>query len=236
VFESDTKTAITAMEEAAQQADIIELRLDAMHQPDIDALMAARPTSRPIIVTARRPDEGGAFSWTDEKKIDMLARAAELGADYIDIELQTAEPMRRQLIDRKGAAKIIVSWHNYMFTPDRTTLRRQLRRSFEAGADVAKIVTFARESADVGRMLEVVADHSRRGKQVIGFCMGEAGKLSRLATLWMGGFLTFAYLHRSTAVAPGMPSVEELLGYLNDFHFWPPGCTSCQPATPMLKM
>jgi 3-dehydroquinate dehydratase type I len=226
VFEPTTEAAIEAMKEAAGQADIIELRLDAMPAPDVEALLAGRP-QRPLIVTARRPDEGGSFSWPEKKKVDMLVKAAECGADYIDIELNTSPELRQQLIERKANAAVIVSWHNLMHTPDRTTLRRQVRLAFEAGADVCKIVTFARDFDDNGRMLEVVADAARRGKPIIGFCMGDLGKFSRIATLYMGGRLTFAHLRHNRAVAPGMPSVEELKKYLSDFNYLPASCAAC---------
>jgi 3-dehydroquinate dehydratase type I len=231
VFEQTTEAAVEAMAEAAEQADIIELRLDAMASPDIEALLAARP-QKPVIVTARRLDEGGAYSFPDQQRIDLLARAAELGADYIDIELRTLAKFRQQLLERKASASLIVSWHSFMDTPDHTTLRRQVHQAFEAGADVCKLIPYARAIEDNGRLLEVVAETARSGQRIIGFCMGELGRFSRVATLFMGGLLTFASLRQSRAVAPGMPSLEELKRYLTEFHFRPAGCAGCQLAPP----
>jgi 3-dehydroquinate dehydratase type I len=236
VIEPTTEAATLAMKEASTHGDVIELRLDAMRSPDLPALLAGRP-GNPIIATLRSVDEGGGYSGEPEAKVELLAKAAELGADYVDIELRTGTEAVKELVARKGNAKVIASWHGFVDTPDRTTLRRHLREAFEAGADVCKIVPFARKAEDNGRVLEVVADASRRGKLVIGFCMGDLGRFSRVATLFMGGLLTYAYMREGRQVAPGMMSVTELKKYLADFGWpiWAPGGVDWELGTPAAR-
>ncbi|MFH0810639.1 MAG: type I 3-dehydroquinate dehydratase [Pseudomonadota bacterium] len=219
IFESSTAAAVAAMKRAAERADIIELRLDALDSPDVAALLRERP-SIPLIATARRTDEGGGRNPLPEpERLEMLARAAELGADYIDVELATETALRSRLIERKGGAAVIISWHDFEATPGRDALKDTLRRCFDAGADVCKLVTMARRSADCATMLEVVAEAARSGRRVIGFCMGEAGRFSRLATLFMGGLVTYAYLPPGPVVAPGMLSLDELKQYLGALRY-----------------
>ena len=228
VLEISLEAAIEAMKEAALEGDVIELRLDAMRSPDVEALLAARP-NKPLIATVRSADEGGVWPFEPQQKVELLAKAAELGADYVDIELRQGPEIIKQLAERKGRASLIVSWHYLLDTPDLRTLRRRLREAFAAGADVCKLVTLARTSEDNRRLLQVVDEASRRGQKVIGFCTGDLGRFSRVATLFMGGLLTFAYLRPSVAVAPGMLSVEEMKRYLAEFHYEQPGrpCSSC---------
>lgn len=221
IFESTTEAAIEAMKEAAEVADALELRLDGMPNADIEALMAARPKGKSLIATVRRVPEGGAYGYEDEKRVELLIRAAELGANFVDIELACGPEMIARLREHKGKAHLIVSWHNFMITPKRAVLRRVIKDAFAAGADVAKVVPFGREAADNGRILEVVASAVREKKPVIGFCMGEAGRFSRLGTLFMGGLLTFAYVRQNRATASGMFSVEETKRYLAEFGYLP---------------
>ena len=110
IFESTTEAAIEAMKEAAEQADVLELRLDAMPKPDIEAMMAARPKGKSLIATVRRVPEGGAYAYEDDQRVELLIRAAEQGASFVDIELACGPEMIARLRERKGKARLIVSW------------------------------------------------------------------------------------------------------------------------------
>jgi 3-dehydroquinate dehydratase type I len=224
IFEQTTEAAIAAMKEAAPQADLLELRLDAMAQPDLKALLAAKP--RPVIVSARTLEDGGHKIWKEPARLALLGEALQLGAEFIDIELRSGPEVIERLVKNKGPSGVIVSWHTFANTPKRPILRERMKAAFEAGADVCKLATLALSPLDNGRMLEVVATAAQREKKsVIGFCMGEKGRLSRIATLFMGGMLTYAYLR--VPLAPGMMSLEETRRLLTEFGYLRPECQSC---------
>jgi 3-dehydroquinate dehydratase/shikimate dehydrogenase len=65
--------ALAAIEEASALADLIELRVDYMENPNLPILLEKR--QRPFIITNRRKEEGGRYRG-DEKM--RLARLREL--------------------------------------------------------------------------------------------------------------------------------------------------------------
>ena len=86
-----TVTATTTAElrekrDAVPDADLIELRLDSVADPNVAGALAAR--RRPVIVTCRPVREGGQFKGSEEERRRILADAISLGAEYVDIEWQ----------------------------------------------------------------------------------------------------------------------------------------------------
>src|SRR3977135_3994948 len=65
-------------------ADLIELRLDSVSDPNVAGALAGR--RRPVIVTCRPEWEGGRFKGAEEDRRRILADALALGAEYVDIE------------------------------------------------------------------------------------------------------------------------------------------------------
>ena len=43
---------------------------------------------KPFIVTNRRREEGGRYEGDEKKRLAILREAAELGADFVDVELR----------------------------------------------------------------------------------------------------------------------------------------------------
>ena len=73
---------------AAEEADMIELRLDLIHKSDpLETLKAVRDaTAKPIIATVRLRTEGGMYQGSEDERIDLLIKAS-CYADYVDVEL-----------------------------------------------------------------------------------------------------------------------------------------------------
>jgi 3-dehydroquinate dehydratase type I len=87
------------------------------------------------------------------------------------------------------------------------------------GADVLKIVTFARSWEDNLRILSLIPLAKTRRKKMVAFCMGEKGKMSRIFAPCLGAPWTYASLRRERSSAPGQLTVtemRELWGRLND--------------------
>src|SRR3954466_12062654 len=84
-----TVTAATTAElrqnrDAVPDADLIELRLDTVSDPDVAGALAGR--RRPVIVTCRPTWEGGSFKGSETARKQILTDALERGAEYVDIE------------------------------------------------------------------------------------------------------------------------------------------------------
>jgi 3-dehydroquinate dehydratase I len=77
-------------------------------------------------------------------------------------------------------------------------------------ADILKVVTTAHTPEDNLRVLALIPRARAAGKDIIAFCMGPLGKWSRVATVFLGGFLTFAPFNLKQASAPGQITDNEM--------------------------
>ena len=182
----------------------IELRLDLdsgwceFSRKPRETVAQARPATGTLIVTCRRPEEGGQWGGSEDQRREVLSLAAKQpGVDYIDVELGvdvTAPP-----------EKIIRSWHDLTGMPrDLEDLARKLEA---AGGAYFKLVPTAQCLCDNLRIRDFL---KRRRSKFIAFCMGEYGVPSRiLAELW-GSAATYASLGERP-LAPGMLCVRDLL-------------------------
>lgn len=198
------------MQEAAPEADLLELRIDGIAEPDLPRLFAARKC--PVIVTDRPAEEGGLYAGTEARRLQLLEEAASLGADYIDIELSAA----RRFIGK--GAKRIVSFHDFRGTPtDLSAIRRQL---IEAGADVTKIALMANDVMDNIPIFNLLEAASREDQvPTIALCMGEAGLISRILSPKFGGFLTYAALTVNGQLRPSGPGQISVKRLKEEFRY-----------------
>src|SRR5262245_16321539 len=67
-------------------ADLVELRLDSVADPDVAGALHGRRT--PVVVTCRASWEGGHFRGSEEERHAILAAALAGGAEYVDIEFK----------------------------------------------------------------------------------------------------------------------------------------------------
>lgn len=198
---------LTAGRPAAPEADLLEIRLDALTVPTVPAVaeLLAAGLARPLLFTNRPSWEGGGFNGSEEERIAPLLAAIKGGAAYVDIELRTAEPLRQQLIAAAGtgATQIIVSWHDFSGTPAAKELTAILKQQQASGGHLGKIVTTATNAQEVLRVLNLQSEAAELDFPLIAFCMGEAGMISRLATLYLGGHMTYAAPAVGRTTAPG---------------------------------
>jgi 3-dehydroquinate dehydratase/shikimate dehydrogenase len=193
-------------------ADAAELRVDHIigFNPEVDLpeLLNNRPL--PVIVTPRAKFEGGLFEGSEESRQALLQRAYDLGADYIDVELKVAKEFIEKVksISVKSSTKIIVSNHNWEFTPSQEEIDATIDQMWAAGGDIVKYVTTAQDITDVSRVFHFLKEAKR---PTIGLAMGQTGMISRLLAPKFGGYLTFGALCKGQESAPGQPTVQDLI-------------------------
>ena len=190
--------------------DVIELRLDCMRDPWVEQCIAS--LEKPVLVTNRPEWEGGQWTASEQARADLLCRALDWGARYVDIELLATPEIRAQVLDQaaRTGAKVIVSSHDFQATPDQEVLETRLTEMMTTGADIAKIVVTAHGPEESLRILALQERAMAVNFPLCAFAMGAAGAISRLATLYLGGFMTYAALTPEQATAPGQLSVQEL--------------------------
>jgi len=210
VAAANGEAVLAAVTPVLDLVDVVEIRLDALTNPQIEPCLAA--LTKPVLVTNRPTWEGGAFSGSEEERLALLCRGLTAGARYVDIELR-AEPDSRARILAAAAqcgARVLISSHDFETTPGAEQLSATLRQMIDSGADIGKIVTTATSPADALRILALQAEAQTASFPLCAFAMGAAGKISRLATLYLDGFMTYAALSPEQATAPGQITVHDL--------------------------
>jgi 3-dehydroquinate dehydratase-1 len=207
--------AMRAIERSAAVADVIELRMDLIHNGRLVALIDhARACDEMVAVLVTHRPEAGSRPFQERQRIDGLKDAVGLGADYVDVELQTDRALRQELIETIACLRrqtaLIVSYHDFQRTPPLRTLKSLFHGCMEAGADIVKIVTWARTLQDNLRVLGLIADARREGIGLINFCMGPQGRISRVAAPMLGSCLSYVSLRKGGESASGQLTITEM--------------------------
>ncbi len=202
--------ALVVAGRVASQADVIEIRLDYLNEMLVTPFLAA--IRKPLLFTNRPAWEGGRFAGEEDVRLAPLLEAVAQEAAYVDLELMAqAQSLKRlQAGIEHASTRLILSWHNFEKTPARPELMTKLQAMQEKGAHIGKIVTMAHNFRDVLSVLQLQEDAARMQFPLIAFCMGQPGIISRLATLELGGFMTYCSANDGGATAPGQLSVAAL--------------------------
>lgn len=194
-----------------KKADIIEIRLDAMDAPDVGSCYDALPG--PLLFTNRPVWEGGLSRQSDTERAAILLKAIELKAAYVDWELAAEQSERKKLLDcmNGSATQMILSSHDFTGTPPIEQLRDTVLQMQDSGAHIGKIVTTANSITDVLRILSLQELAAEYNFPLCAFCMGETGRISRFATLYLGGYMSYVAADESSATAPGQISFKNIL-------------------------
>eukprot|EP00271_Cylindrocystis_brebissonii_P013036 TRINITY_DN32590_c0_g1_i1.p1 TRINITY_DN32590_c0_g1~~TRINITY_DN32590_c0_g1_i1.p1 ORF type:complete len:673 (+),score=114.40 TRINITY_DN32590_c0_g1_i1:104-2122(+) len=217
---------LTDMADAkAQGATCVEFRIDYLKNFCSELHLAPLIDGRtlPAIVTFRPTWDGGLFDGPEGVRLQALRKAMELGADFVDIELQAAEeflsnrpvsnpnPPPQTLSFQPSSPRIIVSSQNNQGTPSLEELQQLATRIQALGDDViVKIATAANDITDVSRMLDLIEQAALAGTPMVGLTMGLKGQIGRLLCPKYGAFLTFGALAAGKESADGQPTVSQL--------------------------
>ena len=160
-----------------------------------------------------------------------LIRAIEAGARYVDVEIEASKPMAKRVRSaaHENGTVFIRSYHDFEATDSPEALKAVVEKCLYHGADMVKVVTMAHAPEDVERVMalyawcrEEAAAHGGKSRKderhagelagggLIAFCMGEAGKESRLRALKEGAPFTYAALSSEDAAAPGQWPADEM--------------------------
>ena len=218
IIAKNTEEALEKMAKADTlgSGDIFEIRLDLMEDFDLSRIIGSSP--KPVLVTYRTVPEGGKGRADPKTVTDVLLTAIREGTPFVDVEYRLPSKWRRKILDARGASRIIISMHQHDGTPEASQLIKLLDDCASTGADIVKIVTRAETWADNLRVLELIPMAHDRGLKIIAFCMGPMGRVSRILSHLMGGYLTFVSLEKGQESAAGqipMMEMENLLEYFS---------------------
>lgn len=207
---ADAAAIASAVRPVLDLVDVVEVRLDAMTNPEVEKCCAL--IRKPLLFTNRPIWEGGQFGGTEEERVAPLLTAIRARAAWVDLELRADGALRRSLLSAaaESGTELIVSWHDFTGTPSRERLDALLAQMMVSGCHVGKIVTTAKSEADVLRVLALQEQAMADGFPLSCFCMGAPGRISRFATLYLGGYMTYGALDTAQATAPGQLTVRQL--------------------------
>src|SRR5215207_3568551 len=197
--------ALASLPAIRTEADCVELRLDLFDEPfDLPLLLRERG-DLPAVVTLRPPEQGGRSPLTASERLSVLLQAAELGAEYVDLEWDAAPPSAINAL-RGAGARVIVSRHDFRSMPP--DFLDWFGEIADCGADVVKLVGTA---TDVRACLPVFRAFRRADRPTISIAMGEAGLPTRILVLREHHcLLTYAAPSSGSGTAPGQLTVRDL--------------------------
>jgi 3-dehydroquinate dehydratase / shikimate dehydrogenase len=196
-----------------KETPFLEFRLDYLEKPLL-ALPKLKHflfdnTAVTAIATCRRAANGGKFSGSLASEIEVLSKAGATGFHIVDLELESAEALKKGEIQklRDTGVALIISHHDFAATKD---LDGVYKRIAPFKPDFIKIVPTAKTLTDnvtLMRFIERMDDHSN----IIGICMGDAGIISRVLGLRAGSAFTFAAATSGEETGPGQIAARTLI-------------------------
>ena len=219
--------------EALEQCEMAEIRLDscvlsAREMEDVftsDVPLVA--TCRIAEVMKNEPSLQELPDAAREVKAMMLAekrlvRAIEAGARYVDVEIEAPKQMSKRVRSaaHENGTIFIRSYHDFEGTSSIESLKNVVEKCTYHGADLVKVVTMAHTEDDARRVMSLYSSHSASKGNLIAFCMGEAGRQSRLDCLKHGAPYTYSALTEEESAAPGQwPVAQMRKAVYGDFRF-----------------
>ncbi len=204
---SDHKANLKAIAAVKSKAQALELRIDALtevNKKEIADLMAA--SNLPVIFTLRKQAQGGQFTDSQEKQKEILLSLIDLKPQYIDLEYDTPLQTTQEILERSPETQLICSVHILDHTPE--SIEEYFLRLKCFPAHIYKIVTYANTLTDSLKMIRFVIANRRMQKNIIGLCMGDQGKITRLLSPVIGNYFNYAYVDHPSA--SGQYSAEEM--------------------------
>lgn len=195
-----------------ESSEMAEIRIDIAGFDESEVRLIFSTSNKPLIATCR-PGEVN-----DPTRLKLLKAAIDAGADYIDVEIDADENVRTDLIEhaKSNNCKVIVSYHNYVNTPGSEELHSIFNTCINAGADIVKIATTAIAISDCARILslyefyELYKHEHSSAKELVALAMGETGKITRVANLYLGSPFTFAAFSEDQKTAAGQLTASEI--------------------------
>lgn len=192
-------------------ADLIEWRLDGLcglAEADLRTAVTACP--RPVLLTARRRDEGGFRDWPSENARLEAVNALAGFARWVDVEARTLEESAewRMAVGpwQSAGLGLVVSAHDFTGVPSPSDLERIAAIAEENAAEVLKIAATPASLDDVAALGRVFSLPGVAARSVM--AMGHFGLASRLLFAAAGSVLNYGYLR--AASVPGQWPAGEL--------------------------
>jgi 3-dehydroquinate dehydratase-1 len=178
-----------------------EWRLDYLGTIDVDKIGDAIE-GKQVILTIRPTWCGGKFQ-DESTRREYLMKIIQLNPFFIDLELHTEGIEELVKCAQQHEVRYILSYHNFRETPPLEILHSLYGEANRFDPYIIKIVTTANSLED---NLTILRFNLETESNIIAFCMGNKGILSRIFCIQYGSVFTYG----GEDIAPGQLSMEDL--------------------------
>lgn len=203
-----------------KKPDVLEWRVD-FFEPigDSTSVIAAAAAIKkaadgiPLLFTRRSIIEGGEkIALNEAQVIALYTNVCESKTiDLIDYEManEAANIAKVRTAAKANGIKLVLSFHNFSYTPGLETLTSKFLNAEQLGADVAKVAVMPRDLDDVLTLLTATrAANKKLRVPLISMAMGPLGAITRMVGGVFGSSLSFAV--GASSSAPGQVPIEDL--------------------------
>ena len=203
-----------------KKPDVLEWRVD-FFEPigDSTSVIAAAAAIKkaadgiPLLFTRRSIIEGGEkIALNEAQVIALYTNVCESKTiDLIDYEManEAANIAKVRTAAQANGIKLVLSFHNFSYTPGLETLTSKFLNAEQLGADVAKVAVMPRDLDDVLTLLTATrAANKKLRVPLISMAMGPLGAITRMVGGVFGSSLSFAV--GASSSAPGQVPIEDL--------------------------
>lgn len=227
---------ISKVKQAAECADVIELRFDCLKETELDMALKYLSETRidkPLLATFRPEDDWALFHIgriLDEnvanrkvkafqRRVDNWAKVLSINlAEIIDFEDDltiaqwTSDIFDEGLVQDKA---LITSYHDFSgelvdIADVYSGLKLHEAKELGAKSIIVKLAIQANDITDTIPLWKLLEQAESESRQLIPIAMGEAGKWTRILGLAHGSPLTYASLESGGETAPGQISARDL--------------------------
>jgi 3-dehydroquinate dehydratase/shikimate dehydrogenase len=199
IAQESRRLALADMLNASRQCDLLEVRLDRFGKaPEVGEMLAVRP--KPVIISCRRPRDGGLWDGSEEERLALLRQCIISKADYVEIELDVADQIRKFPPSRR-----VISYTNRDETP--ADIADIYARAQTKSPDVIKLTTLARTPEEAWPLVQILA---RASVPTVVVGLGKPGVMLSVLGAKIGAPWTYAALERGMESHPDQPTVADL--------------------------
>ena len=200
--------------QALECCEMAEIRLDSCRL-SMDDIEECFSSDTPLVATCRVEEMLSADSGLTRQQAlklseERLLAAIDAGAAYVDVEMEIPKEVSKRIRARAHSCGTVFirSVHDYSSTGTYDELKSCVEKCRYYGADIVKLVTMARSGEDAARVLQLYDEYDPAS--LIAFCMGEAGRESRVECLAKGAPYSYAALSEDESAAPGQWTASDM--------------------------
>ena len=203
IFAADYNEMLSCVETANEMnCDLIEWRLDALNgKVDMEKVISTCKkikdiSEKKLIITLRTHNQGGLRDMDQSTYVWMIRRIIDFVApEFIDIEMINcggdAQLKMLTTMAHKKDIKVIVSYHDILYTEKAKEIQRRLCHMKYIGADLPKVAYTPKNEEDVVALIEGSKAAAAEIGPIIGISMGKLGEITRREGDKFGSVINF---------------------------------------------